>query len=216
MKNKSSNKDKRVQVARATRRLSANPSRVGRKLLPHRNGMGHNIWRQFTSDITTDASKNSVILFTDQTTTATTPSIVNNFAKIRFLTFAIEWLPAVGPASADASSYVYLATYAGGEIMKTVAAKNFVNTIADIKTSNTLRSWNAWEHVTVNVPMSGKWIDTNATFNFAGATAEEYARSMTFLSAAGFESITASTKLGKFLLHTTYEVGGQLTGTVDT
>lgn len=209
-------KGQRSSSSKAVARLKARPhGRKATRFLPHPNGFGSNVWHQFSLDMTT-ASNIAAQAFDDNTSSFLTPGIVNNFAKSRVTSLSLEWIPAIGPNNTDAAARISAALYKGGEIMKTVVNKSIANVVADIKTSNTLQCCNAWERTTFHFAVPGKWVDTNSTFNTATATAEEYARTMSFVVMTSAESASAAATLGKFLIRTTYEVGGPLTGTVDT
>jgi hypothetical protein len=208
-------KTQKPSTSKAATKYKKPARKIVKNLLPRRMGMGVNEWRQFSADVTTAGNVASGSI-QDASSTTATPGIVNNFGKIRIIKFSMEWIPAVGPSHADAAARVYVATYYGGEVMRTIANKTTANALSDIKSNNSVVSFNAWERTVVPIKVTGSWIQTNSTFSFASATAEEYSRTMSWLAQYGAESSTAAVTLGKWLWHCLYEVGGQLTGTVDT
>jgi hypothetical protein len=207
-------KTQRTSTSKAVARYKKPNRKVIKHILPRQLGMGVNTWKQFSVDITTTGNVFSGSI-QDATSTTATPSIVSYFTKIRILKFSMEWIPAVGPSSVDAAARVYVATYYGGENMRTIANKTTAATLSDVKTNNTLVTFNAWERTVVPIKVTGRWIQTNTAFSFSSATAEEYERTMSWLAQYAVESPSASVTLGKWLWHCQYEVGGALSGTVD-
>lgn len=114
----------------------------------------------------------------------------------------ITWIPQVGPASTLASSKIHLAYVDNAERMNNFhtragATPQFDRLAMTVGCRNVF-SFNAWERVTWNVPLTRrrKWFDTNTTS--AGTTVDEFERCVQGMIFCAYESTVAGVSLGTF------------------
>lgn len=134
----------------------------------------------------------------------TVTAITGLYSEYRYNNLSVDWVPAVGPSNADAGSRIYFGYLEGPERMAlflnvgtTVATR-----IAIVKGLRNVRSCNAWERFTYNVPLTWrrKVFDVNTT---AGSSVDELERATQGLVVIAIESITAvvaTGALGQFKL----------------
>lgn len=128
-------------------------------------------------------------------------AMVQQYREYRFRKVVFQWIPSVGPATADAGSRVHLAYTENPEQAQTFQAGIApLNTVAlrlpYVKGNRNVFTFNAWERITWNVPLTRRrpWFDVNTTDPAFDINAFDRAVQGMILQA--YESVSAAVVLG--------------------
>jgi hypothetical protein len=127
----------------------------------------------------------------------TISGITGLYSEYRYNSISIDWIPSVGPSNADSGSRIFFGYLEGPERMALFlnGATPIATRVAMVKGLRNVRSCNAWERFTYNVPLTWrrKVFDVNLT---AGASVDELERSTQGMVIIAIESITGVVVLG--------------------
>ncbi len=95
-------------------------------------------------------------------------SMVRQYREYRYHKVTLQWIPSVGPASADAGARVFLAYVDNPEQMfnfqtSTAPLNTTALKVPYVKNNRNVLAFNAWERITWNVPLTRRrpWFDVN-------------------------------------------------------
>lgn len=123
--------------------------------------------------------------------------LIQYYKEYVYESLKVEWIPAIGPASALAGSQIYVSYEENPEHMLTylagVASTNNANQLLD----NTTKIFNAWERVTFNIPLTRRrrMFDVNTT---NAGTVDVLDRSTQGLLILGYNTTVVSSAVGRF------------------
>jgi hypothetical protein len=128
---------------------------------------------------------------------------------------SIEFLPFIGPASAEAAGRIYIGFIDNPEIIVTFKALTTAQKIAAVKGLPGVKSYNVWERFIYNVPLTyrRKWWNVNLTQS--APNNEETERSTQGMIVIGIETIGAAVTVGRYIMKAHTHVQGltQVVGT---
>lgn len=140
-------------------------------------------------------------------------AMVRQYREYRFKKVAFQFIPNIGPSNADAGSRIYLMytdnPEQGSSFMNSVAPLDTVaKRTAFVKGARNVFTFNAWERVTWNVPLTyrKKWFDVN-TIDPASDT-NAFDRAVQGFVGQAYESISAAVALGTMKITYTVELRG--------
>lgn len=133
------------------------------------------------------------------------------FQEFRFLDLQMHWVPRVAPGVADGGTAVSIAYIDNPEMMVARLGGPSAVNVPAIKGIRNVKTFNAWQNFTYNVPVTRRlpWFNINNLTNYADENVVE--RSIQGLVVAGFESINAAALLGQFHMTFTVEFRGLTT-----
>jgi hypothetical protein len=114
-----------------------------------------------------------------------------------FESLKLEWVPYVSPGSTLGGSQVYVGYTSNPEQMVFYGGASIASAIGGIKTDDTMKVFNAWERVTLNIPLTRrrKMFDVNST---NALTIDVLDRSTQGMILLGYNTTTVSSQIGYF------------------
>lgn len=171
---------------------------------------------EFTRNLVTVANGASMLLFVDCTNLDTVvankfqqsialdlAAIAGRYTEYRYTSVQLHWIPHVSPGVADAGSPITVGYVDNPELITNVSSALVTADIAAVKGMRNLKSFNAWQGFTYNVPLTRRlpWFNVNTNMVYVVDTIE---RATQGLVLAVGESLSAAIDLGAF--HITYSV----------
>lgn len=128
-------------------------------------------------------------------------AMVQQYREYRFRKVTFQWIPSVGPATADAGSRIHLAYSENPEQCQAFQANVApLDTVAKrlpfVKGCRNVFTFNAWERITWNVPLTRRrpWFDVNTTDPANDVNA--FDRAVQGMIFQAYESVSAIVTLG--------------------
>lgn len=130
--------------------------------------------------------------------------ITARYNEYRYTNLQLHWIPHVAPGVQDAGSPMYVGYLDNPEYMATTFSTAAPADVANVKGIRNMKTFNAWQGWTYNVPLTRRlpWFNVNS--NISTFVVETAARCIQGFVIVGAESITAGIDLGAF--HLTYDV----------
>lgn len=203
---------------RKTNPLMKVPSRVGR---PKLSFDGANISSTTYVAIPVTAANQAKAVFTVDCDSAVVPAttagaasavasgVLGIYSEYRYTKLSFEYIPSLGPASTDAGGRIHIAYIDNPEKMAVFqAAAVGAVALGEVRGAKTLKSFNAWERFTYNVPLTWrkKLFDVNTTV--VPGNADTYDRSTQGMVIMFIESISAAIVVGSLKIDSTIYLTG--------
>jgi len=133
-------------------------------------------------------------------------SVLGLYSEYRYNSCRIEYVPSIGPAGTDAGSRLHIAYIDNAEKMSAFLAAGVAASLNLVRGCRNVRTFNAWERFTYNVPLTWrrKVFDTNT--NTAVASVDLYERATQGMVIVAVESISAIVTLGTFKIDSSIRV----------
>lgn len=163
------------------------------------------------SSVSTAATLGTSLMFFDCSTASNSASqrlsgLTKLYNEFIYESAVIEWIPSVGPNSADASSRMAVAFFYNPEIMQYMINNLAVpaNFQPRVEGSQNVKFFSAWERVRFNVPFINrrKMFDVNSTEDQTNVDVND--RSVQAIVATSANSVSAVVNLGSW--HVTYKL----------
>lgn len=129
------------------------------------------------------------------------------YSEYRFTSVKLHWMPSVAPGVAAAGGRLYLTSFTNPEQMTIIDASSTATQVNLSKTTRDMKSWNAWERFTYNMPIfyRRKWFDVNTNIT---SDINQYDRSVQSYILVGSDTIGATDTLGQFRIEFSIELRG--------
>lgn len=127
-------------------------------------------------------------------------TITGLYNEYKYLQASMEYVPSVGPASADAPGRIHVAYIDNPEkIVSFIAAAAGATALSYVRSCKNVRSYNLWERFTYNVPLTNrrKLFDTNGTMTTTPGV-DEIDRCVQGAIIIAIESISAVITVGTY------------------
>ncbi len=159
--------------------------------------------------ITVDCDSATNILVTGGAASVLASGVLNLYSEYKYNKCSVEWIPSIGPVNADAGDRIHIAYIDNSEKMVTFQAATSAAALGLVRGCRNVRSFNAWERFTYNVPLTWrrKVFDTNVTV--VPGTVDLYERStqgMIIISIETNTAILAAGALGTFKVDSSIRV----------
>lgn len=140
----------------------------------------------------------------NQSVAANIAGLTGLYAEYKYLSMTVEWLPIISPGVIDAGSRVYVGYTDNPEVIASLSASAAVATRDAVKGNRNMRSFNAWEHFRMNVPLTNRHNKFNVNTNSVLSDSNTIDRSVQGLVYGGIDGVSAAATLGTW--RTTYKL----------
>jgi hypothetical protein len=132
------------------------------------------------------------------------------YTEYRYTNVQFHWIPHVAPGVADGGSPIYIAYLDNPENITNSVASASPTDIANVKGVRSLKTFNAWQKFTYNVPLTYRlpWFNVNNNTSWPIADVERAVQGAVLV---GIESISAISDLGAFRVTYDLELRGLTT-----
>lgn len=135
--------------------------------------------------------------------------ITNLYSEYKFFKAAVEYIPSIGPTSADAGGRIHVAYIDNPEKIA-----NYANTLVAatwlgyVRSSPNVRSYNLWERFTYNVPLTYRRKTFDVNTSLGAYTTDDLDRSTQGAIIIAIETVTPVISVGTYHFTSTVMVSG--------
>lgn len=218
-----------IKMARNNNKTKNSNTRTSRKKQPPTMMVKRNVPRprlsfdgtvlhgtEFTPNMTTLLNSAAQLLFVDcsnsnaaigtslqQSAALDLAALTARYSDFRYLNMQVHWIPHVAPGVADAGSPMYIAYSDNPEQISNIGAFATATNLAAVKGYRNMKTFNAWQNWTYNVPLTRRlpWFNVNTNASNAVDVVERSVQGLVLICA---ESISAGADLGAF--HVTFDI----------